>query len=379
MALVLNDEQIMLRDTARSFIAGEGSVATLRRLRDSNDPVGFSLDLWKKFGEMGFAGVLVPEAYGGVGLGHVEAGVVAEEIGRNLTASPFFSTSVLAATALLHGGSEAQKADWLPKIAAGAAVAALAIDEGPKHRPEKTALQAVRDGDGFVLSGEKVFVVDGHVADLLVVVARTSGRPGEMKGLTLFLVSGAAEGVARERTIMVDAHNAARIRFDNVKVGADAVLGAVDGGEQVLERVLNAGRAVLAAEMTGVAGAAFDITQAYIKERVQFGRIIGEFQVLQHRSAHLYCELEVTRAAVLKALQVLDEKPEEAGVIASVAKARAGVSTELAVQEGVQMHGGNGMTDAFDIGLYMKRARVAQELLGDANYHADRLARVNGY
>jgi len=376
---VLNDEQTMLRDTARSFLAGEAPVAALRQLRDGHVAEGFSRELWKQFAEMGFAGVLIPEDFGGVGLGHVEAGVVAEEIGRNLTATPFLSTAVLTASALLHGGSDAQKQAWLPKIAGGEIIGALAVDEGAKHRPEKTALQATRTGNGFTLNGAKTFVVDGHVADLLVVAARTSGQPGETQGLTLFLVAGDASGVSRERTVMVDAHNAARISFDNVQVDADAALGPVDGGHELLERVLNVGRAVLAAELSGVGGQAFDITQAYVKERSQFGRIIGEFQSLQHRSAHLFSELEVTRAAVIKALQTLDANPDKAATIVAVAKARAGASTELAVQEGVQMHGGNGMTDAFDIGLYMKRARVAQELLGDSNFHADRLARANGY
>ena len=379
MALVLNDEQTMLRDTARSFLASEAPVAALRQLRDANVADGFSRELWKQFAGMGFAGVLIPEDFGGVGLGHVEAGIVAEEIGRNLAATPFLSTAVLTASALLNGGSDAQKAAWLPKIAGGEIIGALAVDEGAKHRPEKTALQATRTGNGFTLNGAKTFVVDGHVADLLVVAARTSGQPGETQGLTLFLVAGDAGGVSRERTVMVDAHNAARVNFDNVQVDADAALGPVDGGYELLERVLNVGRAVLAAELSGVGGQAFDIAQAYVKERSQFGRIIGEFQALQHRSAHLFSELEVTRAAVIKALQTLDASPEKAATIVAVAKARAGASTELAVQEGVQMHGGNGMTDAFDIGLYMKRARVAQELLGDSNFHADRLARANGY
>lgn len=379
MALVLNDEQTMLRDAARSFLAGEAPVAALRQLRDSDNAEGFSRALWKQFADMGFAGVLVPEAFGGVGLGHVEAGVVAEEIGRQLTITPFLSTAVLATSALLLGGSEAQKTTWLPQIASGDVIGALAVDEGAKHRPEKIALQATRTGNGFTLNGAKTFVVDGHVADLLVVAARTSGQPGDVQGVTLFLVAGDAPGVSRERTVMVDANNAARIDFDNVQIDADAVLGSVDNGFALLEHVLNIGRAVLAAELSGVGAQAFDITQTYIKERGQFGRIIGEFQSLQHRSAHLFSELEVTRAAVIKALQTLDAAPEKAATIVAVAKARAGVSTELAVQEGVQMHGGNGMTDAFDIGLYMKRARVAQELLGDSNFHADRLARANGY
>jgi acyl-CoA dehydrogenase len=379
MPLVLTDEQVMLRDSARGYLAEHAPVSTLRRLRDSRDPEGLSRDLWKGFAEMGFTGVLVPEAHGGLGLGHVEAGVVMEEIGRCLTASPFLSTAVVAASALARGGGAAQQAEWLPKIAAGETIATLAVDEGAKHDPAKTALKAERSGNGFRLNGRKGFVLDGHVADLLIVAARTAGAPGEASGLTLFLVDPRAKGVNVERTVMVDTHNAARVSFDNVEITADAVLGEVDGGWGLLEGVLNAGRAAVAAEITGVGDEAMGRTLAYLKERKQFGRLIGEFQALQHRAAHLFTEVEIAKAAVLKALQTLDDRFDQAGPIVSIAKAKAGSAATLAVQEAVQMHGGVGMTDEFDIGLFMKRARVAQELFGDSNFHADRVAKLNGY
>jgi acyl-CoA dehydrogenase len=240
-------------------------------------------------------------------------------------------------------------------------------------------MPATRAGNGFKLNGAKTFVLDGHVANLLIVAARASGKAGDTSGLTLFLVDASAPGVRAERTSTVDTHNAARITFDDVNVGANNVLGKVDTGWDVLDGVLNVGRALVAAEMVGVSEEAFARTVAYLKERKQFGKAIGEFQALQHRAAHLYCELEVTRAAVLKALQTLDESFDRAGAIVSVAKARAGLSATLAVQEAVQMHGGIGMTDEFDIGLFMKRVRVCQELFGDSNFHADRLARLNRY
>jgi alkylation response protein AidB-like acyl-CoA dehydrogenase len=379
MALVLTEEQSMLRDSARGLIGDKAPVSHLRQLRDSKDATGFSRELWKAFAEMGFSGLLVPESFGGSGLGCVEAGVVMEEIGRTLMPSPFLSTAVLAASALSRGGSDAQKAAHLPKIADGSLLAALAIDEGAKHRPLQIKLQAVRSGNGFKLSGAKAFVVDGHTADLLIVAACTGGAPGERSGLTLFLVDPKAKGIAVERTAMVDSHNAAGIEFDNVEVDADSVLGEVDQGGALLEGVLNIGRGAVASEMVGLSEAVFGRTVTYLKERKQFGKLIGEFQALQHRAAQLYIDIEITRAAVLKALQALDGDFDKATAAVAVAKARAGSTATLAVQEGVQMHGGMGMTDQFDIGFFMKRARVCQELFGDSNYQADQLARMKSY
>jgi alkylation response protein AidB-like acyl-CoA dehydrogenase len=378
MALVLTEEQSMLRDSARGLIGDKAPVSHLRQLRDSRDATGFSRELWKSFAEMGFAGLLVPEEFGGSGLGCVEAGVVMEEIGRNLTPSPFFSTAVVTASALSRG-SKAQQGEYLPKIAAGELVAALAIDEGAKHRPLQTQMQAVRAGNGFKLSGAKSLVVDGHVADLLIVAARSAGSAGERDGVTLFLVDPKTKGIAIERTIMVDAHNSARIDFDNVEVTADSVLGEVDGGFALLDGVLNIGRGAVASEMIGLSEEVFGRTVAYLKERKQFGKAIGEFQALQHRAAQLYIDIEITRAAVLKALQALDADVAAAANAVAVAKARAGSTATRAVQEGVQMHGGMGMTDQFDIGFFMKRARVCEELFGDANFHADQLAQSRGY
>jgi alkylation response protein AidB-like acyl-CoA dehydrogenase len=379
MALVLNEEQSMLRDSARGLIGDKAPVSHLRQLRDSRDATGFSRELWRAFAEMGFSGLLVPEDFGGSGLGCVEAGVVMEEIGRTLMPSPFLSTAVLAASALSRGGSAAQKSEHLPKIVAGTLLAALAVDEGAKHRPLQTKMQAVRSGNGFKLNGAKAFVVDGHTADLLIVAARTAGSAGERDGLTLFLVDPKTRGIETERTAMVDSHNAARVVFDNVEIDADGVLGEVDQGGALLEGILNVGRGAVASEMVGVSEEVFGRTVGYLKERKQFGKLIGEFQALQHRAAHLYVEIEITRAAVLKALQMLDGDFENAGAAIAVAKARAGSTATLAVQEGVQMHGGMGMTDQFDIGFFMKRARVCQELFGDANFHADQLARMKSY
>jgi acyl-CoA dehydrogenase len=379
MALILTEEQMMVRDNARAFLADKAPVAHLRKLRDTRDADGFSRSLWKAFAEMGFCGLLLPESLGGSGLGYVEGGVIMEEIGRNLTPSPFLSTALLGATALLRDGNSARNKELLPKLATGDLLLALAVDERTKHAPSATALKAERSGNGFALTGEKCFVADGHVADLFIVAARSAGAPGETDGLTLFLVDAKAKGIDVERTVMVDAHNAARIRLDRVEVDADAVIGEVDRGWPLLEGVLNVGRAAVAAELTGLGEEAFARTLGYLKQRRQFGQPIGSFQALQHRAAHLFTELEITQAAVLKALQTLDGDFDRAAPVVSVAKARAGASATLAVQEAVQMHGGIGMTDELDVGLFMKRARVGQELFGDAGFHADRLARLHNY
>ena len=378
MPLYLNDEQTMLRDTAKDFVAEHAPVSHLRALRDADDATGFSRDLWKQFAEMGLNGILIPEAQGGLGLGHVEAGVVLEEIGRNLSPSPFLATAVAAVEAL-KGSAQAER--WFPGIVAGDTVAALAIDEGPKHR-DRIAMTAERSGNGFRLTGTKQFVAHGHVADLLIVAARTAGSADDENGVTLFAVPREAGGLDASPERLADASLAARMTFDGVEVDADAVIGEVDAGRDPLGRLLRAGRTGAAAELLGVGGGAMDITVSYLKERKQFGVTIGSFQALQHRAAHLYSEMEVARAAVLKAQQLLDAAGTggtNADEAVSIAKAMTGMATTLSVQEGIQMHGGIGMTDEYDIGFYMKRARVLAEMFGDIGFHADRLARAAGY
>ncbi|MBH9537389.1 MULTISPECIES: acyl-CoA dehydrogenase family protein [Novosphingopyxis] len=378
MPLYLNEDQAMLQDSARPFMAEQAPVAHLRKFRDMDCKDGFSHDLWKQFGEMGFTGILASEDDGGLGMGHVEAGVVLEEIGRNLTPSPFLTTSVAGVTALNEAAASLRE-KYLPGIIGGETVLALAIDESAKHRPERIAMKAERSGNGFKLSGKKQFVVQGGSADALIVAARTGGSAGETDGLTLFAVDKNAANMSMESARLLDSAMAAHIEFDGVEVTADAVVGEVDQGWSVLKKVLAATRVGSASEMIGVGSGAMDMTVDYLKERKQFGRLIGEFQALQHRAAHLYSEMEIARAAVLKAQQLLDEGSDDAELWVSIAKAKAGATSDLAVREGVQMHGGMGMTDEYDIGLYMKRDRALAEFLGDANYHANRVAEMSGY
>ncbi|MBX3476977.1 MAG: acyl-CoA dehydrogenase family protein [Brevundimonas sp.] len=370
--LILTEEQTLLQGAADGFLNEQAPIAHLRKLRDDREAEGVSRDLWRAFGEMGFAGVLIPEAHGGMGLGAVEAGIIAESLGRTLTPSPFFGTAVLAARTL-GAASADQQAAWLPRIAAGQAIVALALDEGAKHRPDRIATTAERSGNGFRLNGAKAMVLDGHVADALIVAARTP------EGTTLFLVDPRAAGIAIERTVMVDAHNAARVTLADVQIDADAVIGPVGGGEAILDGVLALGRACAASSLVGAGDQAFRITLDYLRTRQQFGRLIGEFQALQHRAAHLFSEIEIARAATLAALQAVDGERDDAPMAAAIAKAKAGRVAELAVQEGVQMHGGVGMTDEFDIGLFMKRVRVLNETLGDPAFHQEGLARAQRF
>ena len=379
MPLYHTEDQAMLADSVTGFMADEGGIKKqLRHWRDTNCKDGFGHGLWKQFAEMGLTGMLAAEADGGLAMGHVEAGIVLAEIGRNLTPSPFLTTSVMGVTAL-SSASDELRGRWLPGIIAGETVLAVAIDEGAKHKPEKIACRAERAGNGFRLTGAKDFVIHGTSADAIIVAARTSGSDSDADGVTLFAVPKDAAGIGHNAVRLVDSAIASHVRFDGVELDGSSVIGEVDGGRALLNKVLSAGRIGAAAEQTGVGGGAFAMTTAYLKTRKQFGKLIGEFQALQHRAAHLYSELEIAEAGVIKAQQLLDGGSERAELMVSVAKAKAARVCNLAVREGVQMHGGVGMTDEYDIGLYMKRERALTEFMGDANYHAERVAQLSGY
>ena len=376
MAL-LSDDQKMLQETAAGFLAEEGAIGKqLRHWHDSGCSDGFGHDLWKQFAELGLTGITIPESHGGIGMGATEAALVLEEIGRNLTPSPFLSTAIVGARAL----AGTQHADrWHPLIAAGDAILALAVDEGSRHAPQHVALEARRSGNGFLLNGAKQFVVQGGSADMIVTAARTAGSPGETDGITLFAVPNDAAGLDIDSQGLVDSSKAARLTFANVSLDADAVIGEVDGGWKPLGAALAAGSAGAAAELVGVASGTSEMTLDYLRQRKQFGRLIGEFQALQHRAAHLYGEIEIARAAAFKAAQLIDSGDQRADLYVSVAKAKAAEVANLAVREGVQMHGGIGMTDEHDVGLFMKREAVLGELFGDVYYHRGRVAELSGY
>lgn len=378
MPLFHTEQQSMLAETVRPFLAEQAPIRHMRALRDADDRTGFSPELWKNFAELGLNGVLMDEADGGLGLGYVEAGIVLEEIGRNLTPSPFLATAVGAVTTLKRG-SVGQRQTWLPRILSGEAVGSLAVDEAARHWPERIALRAERIGNTFRLVGEKRFVAHGHVADFLIVAARTAGSHDEELGITLFLVERDSANLTAEVDRLCDASLATRLKFHGVEVFPAAIIGELDQGFDNLTKTLNALRTGASAEMLGVGSGALAMTLGYLKQRKQFGRLIASFQALQHRAAHLCAELEVARAAVLKAEQLLDGDEDGAVRAVMVAKAMTGMASALAVQEAIQMHGGIGMTDEYDVGFYMKRQRVLAESFGDADYHANRLAHLSGY
>ena len=374
---VLTEEQTMLRDAAKSWVSEKSPVTAFRKLRDSGSADGFDRAAWKEMAEMGWAGILIPEEFGGSGMGYLTLGLVLEEAGRTLTASPLISTALTATTALLLAGNDAQKKEWLPKIAEGKAIATLAVDEHAHHAPEKIALAAKKVGGGYALNGKKTFVLDGGTADLIIVAARTSGK--DKSGITLFLVPGNANGLMRTKLKSVDSRGVANLEFKDVEVPGSAVLGSIDNGFDVLDATLDRARAGLAAEMLGSAMQEFEVTLDYLKTRVQFGQAIGTFQALQHRAAKMFTDLELTRSCVEAALSATDKNANDIPMLASLAKAKVNELAHLVSNEMVQMHGGIGMTDAHDAGLYLKRARAAEATFGSASYHRDRYARLMGY
>ena len=379
MKLVLNEEQQMLSDSAKDFAANRTPVNHFRSLRDNNDPLNWDKDVWKEMVDLGWSGILIPEEFGGSDFGLAGISVIMQEVGKTLTPSPLFATAVMGASAINTFGTQEQKAEYLPKIAAGKITTAIAIDEESHHAPFNSIAQAELVGDEWVLNGKKKFVVDGASADILIVLARTSGVKGDKAGLTLFIVDANHAGVEIIKTDMADCRNYANIVLDNVTISKDALLGDQESGGEAIDKVLDEGRIALSAEMLGNSEAAFEMTLNYLKERKQFGVLIGTFQALQHRAAEMFCEIELTKSAVMAAMQGADENNNDLQRMASLAKSIAGETLYLVSNESVQMHGGIGVTDEYDIGFYMKRARVAEVIFGGANFHQERYANLSNF
>ena len=379
MPMILNEEQNMLKDSAKDFCTNSAPIEQLRKLRDDNNADGFDKDTWKSMVELGWAGIPFPEEHGGLAFGYKGLGVVTEETGRTLAASPLFASVWIGGTAVNIGGSDEQKAALLPQVAAGELLLALALEESHRHNPYGLSTSASESGGNWSVSGEKTFVIDGHVADKLIVAARTSGNAGDRDGITLLLVDAGTDGVEVTRTLMADSRNAANIKLSNA--AAEGVIGEVGKGAEVLDATLDIARIGISAEMLGSAQECFERTVAYLKEREHFGVPIGSFQALKHRAADMFCEIELSKSCVLEALTALDEgrDADEIAKLASLTKAKVGETFHTVSREGIQMHGGIGMTDEFDIGFFIKRARVAQHTFGDYNYHLDRFARLSGF
>ncbi len=383
MSLLLDDAQLALKDSARRFLTARSASTHVRAQMETE--AGFDLGVWQAIAhELGWTAMTIPESYGGLGLGAVELSVVMEEMGRALLCAPFFSTVCLAVPALLLVGSEKQKQDVLPDIAAGSTRAALAWAEGDgRVAPDSIRCEARANGASFVLRGEKSFVVDGHTADLLIVAAREPRSSG-LDGIHLFLVPGAAAGMTRTWLPTLDqTRRLARIRLDDVVVPREALMGGVGSCWPALERVLDLGAIALAAEQVGAADRCLDLAVEYAKVRVQFGRPIGSFQAIKHKCADMLVRVESARSAARHAAQVaaqasVSDGDEELASAAAMARAYASEAFSACAGEALQIHGGIGFTWEHDVHLYFKRARSSSTLLGDPSFHRERIARAIG-
>jgi alkylation response protein AidB-like acyl-CoA dehydrogenase len=379
MKLVLNEEQQFLKDTAKNFAEERTPINHFRNLRDAKDSLLWDKEIWGEMVKLGWAGILIPEEYGGSDFGITGMSVVLQECGKTLTPSPLLATAVLGAYAIKEFGTDKQKSKYLPLIADGEITTAIAFDESSHHDISNTELSAVEADGSFVLNGSKKLVVDGSSADVLIVLGRTSGAKGEMAGLSLFILESHTDGVSRAKLDMADSRNYANIEFNDVVVSPDALLGSQEAGGEAMDHILDIGRIALSAEMLGNSEAAFSTTIDYLKERKQFGVLIGTFQALQHRAAEMFCEIELTKSSVMAAMQGADENSNQLQVLASLAKSISGDTLHLVSNEAIQMHGGIGVTDEYDLGFFLKRARVAEQIFGSVNFHKERYANLSGF
>jgi len=379
MKLILTEEQQFLKDTAKSFSRDKTPTNHFRKLRDDNSSKCWDDSIWQEMVQLGWSGILVPEDFGGSDFGVAGISVIMQELGKTLTPSPLLATAVLGVSTIKLLGSGEQKNMYLPKIVSGEITAALAIDEGSHHSPFNIETSAKLEGDNWVLNGQKVFVIDGASADIILIVARTSGKAGESNGLSVFVADKNSAGLEISRISTADCRNYANITMNNLSLNQNTLLGEVDVAGEIVEKVLDLGRIAIASEMLGNTEEAFEITVSYLKERKQFGVAIGSFQALQHRAAKMFCEIELTKSAVMAAMHAADENSNELERLASLAKFQAGETLHLVSNEAIQMHGGIGVTDEYDIGFYLKRARVAEQIFGTSEYHQARYADISGF
>ena len=379
MKLILNEEEQFLRDTAKNFAEERSPITHFRSLRDNNDPILWDKDLWSEMSKLGWPGIMIPEKYGGSNFGISGICVVLQECAKTLTPSPLFATGVLGAFSIKTYGTDEQKEKYLPSIASGDLTVSLAIDESSHHNPYETELSAKKNNNNYLLSGKKVFVIDGASSDLLIVLARTSGNKGDSTGLTLFLVDSNQAGINKVKLEMADSRNYANITFENVDVPSENILGDPEAGGEAIDNILDIGRIAISAEMLGNSEAAFETTLDYLKQRKQFGVLIGSFQALQHRAAEMFCEIELTKSSVMAAMRAADEGSNELQRLSSLAKTVAGETLHLVSNEAIQMHGGIGVTDEYDVGFFLKRARVAEQIFGSSKFHTERYANLSGF
>lgn len=380
MSFALTEDQRMLRDNARQFFEQRSPLPRVRTLRDGGDALGFDPKLYAEMAGLGFLAIPFAEEHGGLGLGMAEAVLVAEAMGRRLAPEPFLSAVMFAGQLLHLSGSDAQKAAWLPAIAAGEKRLSVAYYE-PRMRYELGAIacEAKRSSEGFVLNGVKAQVFDAPGADGFIVLARTGSKAPDLNGLSAFLVPAAAAGLSVQSQHMVDHRRAGLLELKEVAVPEEALVGAVDMGIFALLGAMDRVTVALCGEMLGGMTAAFELTLDYLKERKQFGKYIGSFQALQHRAVDMFMAIELSRTAMMHAARQLDSNDFGAAQAVSMAKARCNDAYTLVANESVQMFAGIGMTDEHDIGFFMKRARVSEMAFGDSAFHRDRWGTLAGF
>jgi alkylation response protein AidB-like acyl-CoA dehydrogenase len=370
-----NEEQELLRSTARKFFENECRSEVVRALMET--PEGMPPALWAKLAEQGWLGLIFPDEHGGMGLGLVDMVVLMEEMGRAVVPGPYFSAVLLGGLAIQEAGSDAQKKEWLPKIAAGESRATLAwMEPSAALGPGGVTLSATRKNGGYSLSGTKLFVHDAHTADAIVVAARTGGRTSE-DGVSLFLVPRAARGLQVKLLPTMDqTRKLCEVTLESVTVGADALLGAPDQGWRPLARVLDRATVALCAEMCGGAQKVLDMTVDYAKIRQAFGRPIGSYQGVKHRAADMLVDVENSKSITYYAAWALDEGVAEGPLATSMAKAYVSDAFRRVSSAGIQLHGGIGFTWEHDLHLYFKRAKGSEFTFGDATYHRERVAQL---
>ena len=380
MQLVLSEDQELISKTVGDFVEERSPVSRFRALRDSNDDTGYSKALWKEMAELGWVGISIPEEYGGAGMGLADLAIVLEGLGSRLAPEPFFSTVLLGGQMLIRGGTKDQQGTWLPGIAAGEKIISLAYQElGSRYDLNVVETRAEDINNGFSITGEKILVLDGHVSDGFLVVARTAGDSRSSEGISIFLVPSDADGLVVTRQTRVDFRNSAVVSLSGVFVQRNALVGELHRGATLLEDVVDYATAGLCSEMLGGMQQAFKLTMDHVKERKQFETAVGSFQALKHRAADIFIELELARSATMACTRAIDEESENSSKLVSLAKARCSDAYLLASNEGVQMFGGVGMTDEYDIGLYLKRARACELTFGDSSFHRNRWALLGGY
>jgi alkylation response protein AidB-like acyl-CoA dehydrogenase len=369
-----SEEQEMLRRSAREFLEKECPITYTRQMMD--DERGYGDAQWKQMGDLGWTGLIFGEEYGGAGLNMVDMVVVLEEMGRVVTPGPFFPSVILGGLAIDLGGSAEQKKKYLPGIAAGTQRATLAqVEESGRWDAEGIALPAKKDGSGYSLSGTKLFVHDAHNADVLVVPVRTSGKG--VDGVTLLLVDAKAKGLSiRVLKTMDQTRKLCEVQFDKVTVGGDAVLGAVNQGWTLLDRLIDRAKVALCAEMCGGAQKVLEMSVDYAKVREQFGKPIGSFQAIQHKCANMMVQVESAKSATYYAAWAVANDVAEAHLAACMAKAYCSDAYRMVSAEGIQIHGGIGFTWEHDMHLFFKRAKGSEVTFGDATWNRELVAQV---